>query len=200
MNFGNANDLQPVQHKANQSEPSLATRKSRSSQSLLSRRLTTMKWVVLIEAINEELGRDIYDHHICRGGWQALAWTFLFDTVLINSFILQAQRQPEWQPLNSQVAWRQCLFDTIINTYATTASSRQLFRAGDTITPKLQHIRVRRKNVSTCLACKGLRFDDARSRSSEQAILQPQSGNTRLRKVPRSRYFCETCNVALCNS
>jgi hypothetical protein len=30
------------------------------------------------------------DHHVRKGGWQALAWTFLFDAVLVNSFILQA--------------------------------------------------------------------------------------------------------------
>ncbi|KAJ0126611.1 hypothetical protein HZ326_30283 [Fusarium oxysporum f. sp. albedinis] len=94
-----------------------------------------------------------YDHHVCRGGWQALAWTFLFDTVLVNSFILQAQGQPNWKPFRSQVDWRQCLFDAIINTYGSTGSSRKIFRAGDTITPKIQHIRVRRKNPSTCLAC-----------------------------------------------
>ncbi|RKL12711.1 hypothetical protein BFJ70_g16143 [Fusarium oxysporum] len=89
-----------------------------------------------------------HDHHICRGGWQALAWDFLFDTVLVNSFILQAQGQPDWKPFRSRVDWRQCLFDAIINTYGSTGSSRKIFRVGDTITPKIQHIRVRRKNPS----------------------------------------------------
>lgn len=137
-----------------------------------------------------------YDHHICRGGWQALAWTFLLETLLVNSFILQAQGDPSWSPSRSQVSWRQCLFDAIVNTYAATGSSRERFRAGDITTPVSQHKYVRRKNPSACFACKGLRFYDARSKSSE-AALRPQSVN---RQVRRSRYFCETCNVALCNS
>jgi hypothetical protein len=30
-----------------------------------------------------------YDHPMHRGAWQAIAWTFLLDVVLVSSFLLQ---------------------------------------------------------------------------------------------------------------
>jgi hypothetical protein len=37
-----------------------------------------------------------YDHAVRRGAWQALTWSFLLDVALVNSFILQLHRQPNW--------------------------------------------------------------------------------------------------------
>ncbi|KAJ0127350.1 hypothetical protein HZ326_29546 [Fusarium oxysporum f. sp. albedinis] len=37
-----------------------------------------------------------YDHPMRRGAWQAIAWTFLLDVVLVNSFLLQLHGQPAW--------------------------------------------------------------------------------------------------------
>lgn len=39
-----------------------------------------------------------FDHRVRRGGWQALAWTFLLDTSLINSYLLQLKGKPDWKP------------------------------------------------------------------------------------------------------
>ena len=43
-----------------------------------------------------------YDHPIRRGAWQAIAWTFLLDVVLVNSFLLQLHGQPAWSRYTSQ--------------------------------------------------------------------------------------------------
>ncbi|KAI8710682.1 hypothetical protein NCS52_01549000 [Fusarium sp. LHS14.1] len=42
-----------------------------------------------------------YDHPIRRGAWQAIAWTFLLDIVLVNSFLLQLHGEPAWERLPS---------------------------------------------------------------------------------------------------
>ncbi|KAJ3453851.1 hypothetical protein MRS44_018483 [Fusarium solani] len=50
-----------------------------------------------------------YDHPIRRGAWQAIAWTFLLDVVLVHSFLLQLHGQPTWSRYTSQKKWRECL-------------------------------------------------------------------------------------------
>lgn len=44
-----------------------------------------------------------YGHPIRRGGWQALAWTFLLDTVLINTYLLQKKGDCKWKPFPNQL-------------------------------------------------------------------------------------------------
>lgn len=45
--------------------------------------------------VGDQLRADYgYEHSIRRGCWQALAWTFLLDVVLVNSFITQRDGQP----------------------------------------------------------------------------------------------------------
>ena len=39
-----------------------------------------------------------YDHPLRRGAWQALAWTFLLDVALVNSYVAQLRGpQPNWK-------------------------------------------------------------------------------------------------------
>lgn len=52
-----------------------------------------------------------YDHPIRRGAWQAIAWTFLLDIVLVNSFLLQLHGEPAWERYISQKKWRECLYN-----------------------------------------------------------------------------------------
>jgi len=52
-----------------------------------------------------------YSHSIRRGPWQAIAWTFLLDTALINSYLLQLHGQPKWKKIRSQSDWRGRLID-----------------------------------------------------------------------------------------
>lgn len=46
------------------------------------------------------------DHRICKGSWRAIAWTFLLEVALVNSYILQARGSPAWKPYQSQHNWR----------------------------------------------------------------------------------------------
>ncbi|KAK4067110.1 uncharacterized protein Triagg1_7838 [Trichoderma aggressivum f. europaeum] len=54
-----------------------------------------------------------YDHRFRRGGWQALAWSFLLDICLVNSYKLQHQGNPSWEVITSQVEWRSRLCSDI---------------------------------------------------------------------------------------
>ena len=44
-----------------------------------------MNGVDLGDQMRADLG---YDHRIYRGRWQALAWTFILDMVLVNRYFL----------------------------------------------------------------------------------------------------------------
>jgi hypothetical protein len=61
-----------------------------------------------------------YDHRICRGGWQALAWTFLLDIALINSYILQHNGEPIFKRCESQAQRRGQLIDALCEAYGKT--------------------------------------------------------------------------------
>ncbi|EXL65810.1 hypothetical protein FOPG_17984 [Fusarium oxysporum f. sp. conglutinans race 2 54008] len=56
---------------------------------------------------------DLY-RHVRRGGWRALAWDFLLEIALINSFILQQRGNPRWKPEKSQAEWRQRLVNDLV--------------------------------------------------------------------------------------
>jgi hypothetical protein len=136
-----------------------------------------------------------YDHAIRRGGWQAIAWTFLLDTVIINSYILQLHGEPAWAPCSPQVKWRERLVDGLIELYAMKADSRKRFRTGDEFTPISQHKHVNRKKNSRCVACRGRRLGESFSRSSQRGPLKPLNNNERPRQT---RSGCDKCNIALC--
>lgn len=135
------------------------------------------------------------NRRVRRGGWKALAWDFLLEIALINSFLLQLRGLSQWKPESSQKSWRQRLVDDLIAAYATQSQARQRFRTGDEFTPVLQHNWVRNKNPSACRACKNIRLGEGRSRQ----LLQAVSGNSRP-NVRKSRYQCKQYDVALYRS
>ena len=143
------------------------------------------------------------DHRACYGNWHAVAWSFLLETVLVNSFLIQ-KKATNWTSYKSQVAWRQHLVDALIKQYSRYGASRKRYRSGDKVTPVAQHNRVRQKHPSACLACKGVTYRQVRSQSGQKGqnrpALAPMSGNQRRPKVPKTRYRCQECNVAICNS
>ncbi|KAH7463444.1 hypothetical protein FOMA001_g18049 [Fusarium oxysporum f. sp. matthiolae] len=57
------------------------------------------------------------DRRVRRGGWRALAWDFLLEIALINSFILQQRGNPRWKPEKSQAEWRQRLVNDLVAEY-----------------------------------------------------------------------------------
>ena len=142
---------------------------------------------------------NTYKHAICRGGWQAIAWTFLLDTTLINSYLLQARGRPEWPHYTTQTAWRQALIDALIKAYSATGGSRQRYRCGDEFTPIAQHHHVNRKKRSRCLACQGYKVGEARSQS-QQKPLQRLSDDAlnRRNKSKQTSWGCDVCDVAIC--
>ncbi|KAH8755033.1 hypothetical protein F5883DRAFT_469415, partial [Diaporthe sp. PMI_573] len=100
-----------------------------------------------------------YGRPIRRGGWESLAWNYLLEVVLVNSFLLQTWGRPDWAPLKSQYEWRQTLSTQLIQQYGPLVNGRQKGRPrratdtrNDTI-PTEQHTRVSRKSPSACVAC-----------------------------------------------
>jgi hypothetical protein len=96
-----------------------------------------------------------YDHPMRRGAWQAIAWTFLLDVVLVNSFLLQLHGQPAWNRYTNQKKWRECLYNEVFKAFHSKSQSRQLFRAGDEFTPATQHKHVRRGKSQTATLARG---------------------------------------------
>ncbi|KJZ69679.1 hypothetical protein HIM_10926 [Hirsutella minnesotensis 3608] len=109
-----------------------------------------------------------YDHITRRGGWKAIAYGFLLDTALINTFILQQRGNPQWQTFDSQIRWRSYLIDQLIQHHATNGTSRQRYRAGAETLPMSEHIHKQRGKCSRCVACQGFRLGQVRSQSQQQ--------------------------------
>lgn len=119
-----------------------------------------------------------YDHHIRKGSWRCLAWSFLLDIAVVNSYIIQSRQPVKWAPFEPQGRWRQALVNSLIQHYGHIAKSRKRYRPGDTFTPISQHNLIQRGKQGPCLACKGIRFDETRQ---NRGMRELQSGNS-LRK------------------
>ncbi|KAM6513835.1 hypothetical protein FALCPG4_18873 [Fusarium falciforme] len=158
-----------------------------------------------------------YDHPLRRGAWQALAWTFLLDVALVNSYIAQLHGpQPNWKRYTNQREWRECIYNELFNTYGHNSQARRHYRAGDERDlqqPELQreHIdrkinHVNRKVKSDCLACQGCRQGQLRVRAPELSPLTEVSGNEEKKKMKRpdvrsqTSHGCRICDVAICNT
>jgi hypothetical protein len=136
------------------------------------------------------------DHRVCRGNWRTLAWTFLLETALVNSYLLQLWGQPSWPRMTSQREWRQRIIRDLCEAYGKDGGSRRRFRAGDVFTPITQHKHVTHSKGSRCVACQGFKAGQPRSQSQRKP-LGAASGN----KAPtRTRKGCSVCNVAICTS
>lgn len=152
-----------------------------------------------------------YLHRICRGGWQVIAWTFLLETVITNSFLLQGKKlgsKASWEPFEPQLKWREHLVDVIFEAYGKTYVSRKRYRTGDIFTPISQHIRISRGVQGPCVGYQGFHFDQIRSRSKKRVKLGEITGNKNTKnevvipapKVKRTWSGCKQCNVAICTS
>ncbi|KJZ70308.1 hypothetical protein HIM_10315 [Hirsutella minnesotensis 3608] len=92
-----------------------------------------------------------FDHSIRRGGWKAVAFGFLLDTALINTYLLQLRGSPNWAVFQSQVSWRQQLIDELFEKHATDGSSRKRYKTGNDALPISEHNWVRRRSSSRCI-------------------------------------------------
>lgn len=141
-----------------------------------------------------------FNHSIRRGPWQALAWTFLLDTVLINTYILQHKGQSDQKSRDNQVRWREQLCNGLIAKYHSDGSSRMRFRTGDEFTPYSQHKHVKRTQYSPCKACQGRQLGTAHTRSSIRPALAPRDSNNQVpkKRATQTNYGCDKCKVAIC--
>ncbi|KAK2005311.1 hypothetical protein LZ32DRAFT_499555, partial [Colletotrichum eremochloae] len=69
-----------------------------------------------------------YSHPIRRGGWQSIAWNFLLEVVVVNSFLLQLWGSPRWQKVKTHYDWRQLLASQLIQKFGPLAEGRQRSR------------------------------------------------------------------------
>ncbi|KAF5536011.1 heterokaryon incompatibility protein het-E-1 [Fusarium napiforme] len=81
-----------------------------------------------------------------HGGWHALAWTFLLDTILVNTYILQQKGQCSWGTYRSQADWRDTLTEALMRKYASASTLRRRFRSGNEFLPISQHKHVKGDN------------------------------------------------------
>lgn len=132
------------------------------------------------------------DHAVRKGPWRALAWSFLLNVALCNSYLLQKKGQPNWKPFPTLHDWRQQVSDDLLRTYGHKGSLRQRNRAGDTVTANSQHKRVHRGKSGPCKGCKGVRYDEAGRKPL-------QEGGHNRKRPTQTRSGCETCDVAICN-
>ncbi|KJZ68721.1 hypothetical protein HIM_11887 [Hirsutella minnesotensis 3608] len=141
-----------------------------------------------------------FDHAIRRGGWRAIAFGFLLDTALINTYLLQLRGSPNWAVFDSQVSWRQQLINELIEKHATGGSSRQRYRSGNDALPISEHNLVRRGTSSRCVACQGFRLGQLRSASQQyRSLFVIHSATRRYVAVlmTRTHTRCPTPNPAL---
>lgn len=153
------------------------------------------------DQLKESLGME---HRVCRGGWQAIAWNFLLETILVNTFLLQLRSLPS--PEKSQRQWRQRLVDDLLQRYAKVSKSRKRLRPGDEYTPYSQHQHVKRGKEGPCLGCEGIVVGQQRSRAPKaRRTLEPLGDDTLNRRCGRKRgkmtpWGCDSCDVAICTS
>lgn len=133
------------------------------------------------------------DHRVCMGSWRAIAWSFLLEVCLVNSYLLQLRGQPDWPRLTNQRAWRQAIIDGLINGYAQQGQSRKRLRPGDEVTPVSSHERIHRGKSSPCVGCKGQRIGTRKKRR----VLGSTNGNS-LTRPRQTRSGCKQCDVAIC--
>jgi hypothetical protein len=147
-----------------------------------------------------------YDHPLRRGPWQALAWTFLLDVALVNSYIAQLHGpQPNWKRYTNQREWRECIYNELFNAYGHDSQARHRYRPGDEHdlqNPELQREHVSREInhidrhiKSDCLACQGCRQGQLRAKSEAWSPLTETSGNKKKRPNVRSQtsHGCRIC-------
>jgi hypothetical protein len=138
-----------------------------------------------------------YGRPIRRGGWQSIAWNFLLEVVIVNSYLLQRWGKPSWKPVKSQYQWRQLLAAQIIQRYGPLAEARQRSRPGwatdkrNTSIPWQQHRKGSRKVCSPCSYCGSMKALRALQEISGNSFRRPQN-----RK--KTRKGCLDCDVALC--
>ncbi|KAK0367501.1 hypothetical protein CLIM01_15142 [Colletotrichum limetticola] len=137
-----------------------------------------------------------YSHPIRRGGWQSIAWNFLLEVVVVNSFLLQLWGSPRWQKVKTHYQWRQLLAAQLIQQFGPLAGGRRLSRPRratdkrNTSIPWEHHQKGSRKVNSPCSYCGSLKALRARQTLGEI------SGNALTRK--KTRKDCLDCNVPLC--
>lgn len=148
------------------------------------------------------------DHPIRRGGWQALAWGYLLEVGVVNSFILQSRGQPAWEPIPNQGAWRRALSTALIQGFGPQAHSRQRSRAwrpADCLNrsiPIIDHTGVSRGKNNPCVAC-SYRAKQQQQQQPDQGGRQPlgeisgnsMNGGSMRASRRRSRWGCQQCDV-----
>ncbi|KAK1999840.1 hypothetical protein LX36DRAFT_460946 [Colletotrichum falcatum] len=134
-----------------------------------------------------------YNRPIRRGGWQSIAWNFLLEVILVNSFLLQRWGTPSWRSLKKQQEWRQVLSDQLIQQFGPSLQLRKRLRPLRRTTTTIgsiiwEHHRKGSRGVcSPCSYC---------GRRKSQPLCEA-SGNT-LNQRKRTRQGCLDCDVPLC--
>jgi hypothetical protein len=137
-------------------------------------------------------------HRFCKGNWRAMAWSFLLDTALVNSYLLQRHGKPNWKPIQRQQDWRRRVAEELFKAYGKDGMSRQRLKAGDIFTPISNHNHVRRGKGSACVPCRGIKAGQTRHKQQKRQPLGEVSGNSI--KARKTDLGCDVCDVAICTS
>lgn len=154
--------------------------------------------------IGDQLKESLGTHHrIRKGGWRAIAWNFLLETILVNTYLLQLRNDPLFEKATSQKEWRHRLAIDLLERYSQVSQSRKRLRTGDEFTPKSQHNHVQRGKRGPCLGCEGIKAGEPRKKA--RRALQPLGGDSLNQQGSRKRGVmtrrgCDVCDVAICTS
>lgn len=139
-----------------------------------------------------------YKHSVHHDSGQAIAWTFIFDTVLVNTYILQQKKEYNWKSYKEQTSWREAIAVGLIKQFNSDGATRRRFSTGDEFTPFAEHHHVKSTKYSSCVGCQRRQVGVIPTRNSARAPpgeVYQSSSKTRARQT---NYRCDKCNVALC--
>ncbi|KAI0187905.1 hypothetical protein EV127DRAFT_321374, partial [Xylaria flabelliformis] len=133
-----------------------------------------------VDTANQLRSYNNWSHRVRRGREQCLFLQFILDVVLVNTFILQRDCQPErlgWKQYESQTAWRKDLSKAIFDKYGSQAKAGTRGYSGPNTFKKRpsEHQLIKRGKNSDCKACKGFKIN-----SQNRAILGEIGPNTRV--------------------
>lgn len=129
-----------------------------------------------------------WDRRTRRGGWRAIAFLFLLEVCITNSYQLWRQNHKE-----NHLDFRHLLCESFFLNYSRNVSFKsQPVSVSQDLSPLLpltKHLRVHRSKRGWCAFC---------SSTKRKAILTIDYSHQRVERKCKNIYGCEECNVPLC--
>jgi hypothetical protein len=136
---------------------------------------------------------------IRKGGWHAI-WHFLFNVVLVNSYLLSTYSTvPETSKFTSQKEFRIALYSALISKATKASTKRQLeVNSSSKDTLPFSHTVELMGKQRACYVCKEKGVQRV---PRKRQVLSEISANSRpIKRTRETTWGCKACQVFLCNS